>query len=73
MVASGNARLHVHEDIPLQVALIDEIVFIGFTDSDDNLQAVLYCANATLKTWAKDLFEAYRETADPVPVDELTA
>lgn len=73
MVASGNARLHVHEDIPLQVALIDDAVFIGLIDSADNLQAVLHCTDATIQTWAMNIFETYRDAADPVPADELIA
>jgi len=73
MIASGNARLYVHEDIPLQVALIDDTVFIILIDSDDNLQAVIQSIDSTIRAWATNIFDTYRDAAEPVCINELPA
>lgn len=73
MIASGNARIHIHDAIPLQVALIDDAAFIGLTDAEDTLQAVIHCTDETVRTWASEIFETYRDAADPVTPDALPA
>lgn len=73
MVASGNARLYVSEEIPLQVAILDDATVVGLTDADDTLQAVIRCTDESVRAWATDLFETYRDVADPVTADALTA
>jgi predicted transcriptional regulator len=71
MLATGNARLYVHDGIPLQVALVDDDALISLTDSDDALRAVIRCTDETVRSWASDVFEQYRDDANPVATDEL--
>lgn len=73
MLASDNARIFTRDEIPLQVALVDDATIIALTDDRDTLQAVVQSENEDLHVWAIDTFETCRETADPVAIETVTA
>lgn len=67
---------HVHyfvcEDIPLTAGIVDGTVGITLMDERGIPQAGLASDNETVHEWAVDLFETYREKADPFEPDMLT-
>lgn len=71
MLDAPNAQYYTHEDIPLSVGIVNGAVGINLTDNDGVLKGGLITDHATVHEWAVDLFERYRDHAQPIDPDTL--
>lgn len=73
MLDAANAHYFVTTDIPISVAVVDDIVAINLTDEEGVQKGMLMADDDTVRAWATDLFETYRDKARPVEPDVMTA
>lgn len=72
IVDSEKASVFVSDEIPVQVAILDDTaVVLVLADADDTLQAVLRTDDSTVREWATELFARTRRDADPVTRERL--
>ena len=69
LIESDQTTLFVHPDVDLIMHIIDDHVYIGVTDDEDNPRALIGSANETIYEWAVDTFEGYRAEATPIDPD----
>lgn len=73
MLDQENARYFVCQHVPISVVVVDEAVGINLTDEQGVLKGGLKTDNETVRSWAVDLFETYREKARPVGPEAVRA
>lgn len=57
------SRVYTHADLPLYLAVTDEEIQLGSTDTDNVVRVLLEFNNAQARTWASEEFEEYRQSA----------
>ncbi|MFC6824902.1 helix-turn-helix transcriptional regulator [Halopelagius fulvigenes] len=62
-----------NEDIPLAVTIVDDVVHLLVRDGSGVLRASVDTDDETVRSWARDTFDEYWESASPLDRDEFSS
>lgn len=71
LLATDRAAVRVRDDVPVAAMLIDDIVYLLVRDGHGVLRASIDIDDAEVRSWARDTFESYWESATPLEGDDL--
>ncbi len=60
------------EDIPIAVTTVDDVVHVMLRDENGVLQASLDTDDDAVRSWARDTFEHYWNTAEPLDIGDFS-
>lgn len=73
MLESGRVSVYQsNEDFPYIMGLLDNIVAFGVTDEENLPRAYFEIENETVRSWVKETYYEYLETAEPIDFDTLS-
>lgn len=63
---SGSATLFISDEVPIKLHIIGDTVGVALVDNTTKLRGLVSSDDEAVYQWAVDIFETYRDEADPV-------
>lgn len=73
LLATDRASVRIRDDgVPLAAMIVDDVVYFLLRDDHGILRASVDIDDAAVRSWARDAFDDYWESADPLEGDALS-